>query len=218
MPRIARSPIETVAHDVFLLHLLQPPNRMNPQDFFLNKREPAGALDSARLSRSVRFRKHLVLVGAFATMASLVGAGCGGAGELDSRATIPACEGTVLGCDVDGNGVRDDVDRSIATRFPSSASGSRSVLTQLARTHQSFLRDGENAAALRADATTLDHAIACVDVVQGLAARGDVAWERSQVFNTPERVSAYARAQRSFVGLILFAPTDTSIPSCTSTR
>lgn len=165
---------------------------------------------------STRRARRLAGLAALLIAAGVVGAGCGG-GELDRSTPVPStpAPNSLIGVDANGNGVRDDVDQAIAARYASAATSSVYVLTQLAQVHQSFLRDVGDPAALRADATALDRAIACVNLVQGSAATGDTAWERSQVFNTQERISAYSQAQRNLVGLILFAPTDISTASCT---
>ena len=103
---------------------------------------------------------------------------------------------TLAGFDVNGNGVRDDIDRTIATRYGTSPKAFRGALIS-ARAHQQVLTLGITSEAnARSSLTSSSRA--------GICAGGDfesVGFKASQelnriflqTYNTPERLSAKSR-------------------------
>lgn len=103
---------------------------------------------------------------------------------------------TVAGVDINGNGIRDDVELAIFNKYPGKSNIKiRAAELQYAMTEQMFLTDVFDQQTWKAVAETSDRAYLC-------AARNipeseidmQVKWVEHLVRNTPERESAYQKA------------------------
>lgn len=115
----------------------------------------------------------------------------------------PGSEGnaTIAGIDSDGDGVRDDIQRSIALSHPESAR-KRAALSHLAVGSQEVLLNAQDpASAIRSIRDQLNDA-ACLYQLLGLDEGGELALElEAQLLNTSERFSAADLANRHFSGM-----------------
>lgn len=119
-------------------------------------------------------------------------------------------DATLLGVDINNNGVRDDVERYIALTYPNSAK-TRLILTYLTKDFQEVLKLPVNS---RADSlalrdqlhTTLD----CMYYLFKDEARNKLSDIKNRVFNTFDRIKAYAQYDRQLAGEVSQIPRDPS--------
>lgn len=140
----------------------------------------------------------------FIVMLSLF-AGCGGAGsskasgssdQINGIVVPPAPDPTVnssslAGVDVDGNGIRDDIDRMLATMFGTNAA-THALAVRFSQTEQAALL-------APSPATTAAHVreVSCIRDRVLLTELGKVT---RSTLNTPERARAYATAFAGVAG------------------
>ena len=115
---------------------------------------------------------------------ALAGAGCG----KDADSGTPACEATIPGCDVDNNGIRDDVQTSIDERLVNQSE--RNALRQMARAMQRIIQTTTTAHFdLQRE---YDRAVVCETYASGYdKTLTDSRWLDSTMFDTPSRLRAY---------------------------
>jgi hypothetical protein len=112
---------------------------------------------------------------------------------------------TLEGIDSDGDGVRDDIERYIALRYPAQES-LRTPLMAYAAASQDFILVAHDRLSARAISDRRDLATQCLvsrTPDNGFAIRDDVL---SQQLNTPVRRSAYDDADRYLSGMIFTPP------------
>ncbi|QQR78713.1 MAG: hypothetical protein IPJ68_00280 [Candidatus Moraniibacteriota bacterium] len=110
----------------------------------------------------------------------------------------------LLGIDVNGNGVRDDIERYIVFAYPDSTK-KREALMQNARTLNDYLRDHEDKTKTRENGKTGDRAIDCLAHVfnDDLEASNKAGEELDAKFlNTKERSRAYRKADVQMSGCV----------------
>lgn len=167
--------------------------------------------------------RRLMILSAAAMLAACGGDSGGGSGTppvqnepptpaqqvaaLESSGAIPSLDRTagLMGTDADANGVRDDVDRHIATTYPEAAQ--RAAATQFARAMQEALTaDLGDAASTKAIAARGSRAVNCIytrfaGASSPTHAPARVAEDvRSITANTRERLSAYLAYARALNG------------------
>ena len=125
-----------------------------------------------------------------------------------------AGKATLAGIDSDHDGVRDDVQRWIATTFPDSEK-TRAAVTQMAKAMQSMLLSAEDEKSSRMNAIARNRAAFCISFVRdqllGSASDAyDLKREIEAVYlNTAERTRAWLRAD-SHLGGMYSVPDDLS--------
>lgn len=120
-------------------------------------------------------------------------------------------DGSLLGVDLNDDGVRDDIERLIQERHPDSER-TRAALDQLARAMQSVLRDAGDAEKTLSNRRSLDEATWCATAVLGTSSRALAIWLHDETYNTLDRALAYFTAQ-SHLGAIAIPPDD-GISAC----
>ena len=103
-----------------------------------------------------------------------------------------AGKATLQGIDSDGDGVRDDIQRYIASTYPNSEK-TRATLTQNTKAFQDTLEGASDKNKSIANAIALGHAIECLDFVRPTDARTLGSLLRAEILNTEERSRAYIK-------------------------
>ena len=119
---------------------------------------------------------------------------------------------TLQGIDSDGDGLRDDVQRHIYTRY--SDAPRQKALTQLAKSCQAMLVATGDKAQATVAAQTMNHAVDCVFTVDPDNVVDRVEEIEGQVVNTGARTEAYATANALLSGTT-FAVSQTPANVCT---
>lgn len=131
---------------------------------------------------------------------------------LEDAGEIPRLDrsDSLAGPDVDGNGVRDDIDAWIARKLPPGQQ--RVAVTQLARAMQAtVLVDVEDGVALRRVTDLGSHAVSCVHDAWGADTAGASSWVsdiESMTTSTKKRLLAYLAYDRALSGKVISMPTE----------
>ncbi len=150
--------------------------------------------------------------------AALLLAACGGENppapeastieDLERTGQLPALDRSedLLGPDLDGNGVRDDIDAWIAREEENPAR--RAALAQLARAFRAALLTGGDPAAAQDAARRQTRAVACVMARSRSPAEGShaVSDMRKMSANTKQRVQAYLAYSAALDGAVMSLP------------
>ena len=115
---------------------------------------------------------------------------------------------TVAGIDIDGNGVRDDVDAWLSARFPEP--GQRAAALQAAKALQAVLTLPEGQQAARAASRRVTDAAQCVFMRFPVASNTNPAVVSHELealtFNTPPRQRAYRAYNKALSGSVAPLP------------
>ena len=161
-------------------------------------------------TRAARFSLALIAMAGFVAGG---GAGCS-RNSADADGPPSACELTLLGCDADGNGVRDDVQRQVEQKYPLSQR-SREALFQDARALQHYLSDDATDSGPRTAQQAVD-AVDCMDHVLGLDEAGAaIKWMRRIMFNRADRLEGYIQRSGKGLGGAVFAQHNELKEACT---
>ena len=133
--------------------------------------------------------------------------------QAESTGAVPALnhDNTVLGPDVNGNGIRDDIDIYIAAQPDTPAQ--KAALSQMAAALQaSLVVDTTNSASLLAVSTKIMNGIACLyeDSVYSEAAHQKVDDFQKITVDTMIRLHAYEKYNQAMSGSVTKAPTGNS--------
>ena len=111
-------------------------------------------------------------------------------------ADLAALQEALAGIDADHDGLRDDVQRWIATNY-SHSEKTRAALRQKARALQAYIEDGNDPAKARRDAVAIDNASECLEAI-----RGDFYYINrdfdSVVLNTYPRLKTYLDIDKKY--------------------
>lgn len=120
---------------------------------------------------------------------------------------IPALDRTtsLLGTDIDGNGVRDDLDAYINS-LPDTPVQKKALRQHAAALNAALAVDLTNQAAVDAVSVSTSNAASCNELVYG-----DAAWKHSKdifkyIINTKERFVAYMKYNQALSGRVLDFP------------
>jgi hypothetical protein len=120
---------------------------------------------------------------------------------------------SIAGIDSDADGVRDDLEQYIASRYPNSAR-TREALLQLAADFQLATLNRASHELSRARARAIDETISCVVAVSGDYADAVSRLEQEHT-NTMERLRAYAEYDDHLLGLsVRLPPEDYGTTAC----
>lgn len=121
---------------------------------------------------------------------------------------------TLLGIDIDSDGVRDDIQRYIYFSYPDNAKV-RAALTQAAIEYQGLLSQSADHDAAFNHATKMARHGECLDYIQGETASDTLAALKAAVLNTKARSLAFIEYSNSLGGeIILGAPVQDWKNSC----
>lgn len=120
---------------------------------------------------------------------------------------------SLAGIDSDSDGLRDDVERLIATSFPTSEKIQYAAL-QLAKAYSTSLLDGANSPLAMSDDRSIAYAIDCLYYVSPGGASSIIGQIEASLANTATRVQAYLATQFSGSGADESLPSQSQSKAC----
>jgi hypothetical protein len=112
---------------------------------------------------------------------------------------------TIAGIDSDSDGVRDDLQRYVAIKYPSSYE-TRVSLEKLIKAQTNMMINANNSNAVRSQMGQLDKATECLFYIRPNDAHLVAKDIWSKILNTPQRLSAYLTADQYASGSVLSIP------------
>lgn len=142
---------------------------------------------------------------------------CGGGGS-SNQANTPELEGlppdpgeagkvTLEGIDSDKDGVRDDIQRYIATEYPHSEK-TRRVLTDMAKANQEFLLSADDKDKVLEATKEQSKQVSCIFYIDPQKAYQMQKELTAEILNTEERVRTWIKADAHLGGMSFSLPDD----------
>jgi hypothetical protein len=150
-------------------------------------------LISIDLGRLLMLKNELLASVVVAMTLSITGCGGGGGGgDSSTQRSLPADPGasatvSVEGVDTNGNGVRDEVERSVSSNTPADADFNATM--QVAAAYQKMVLSPEPST--REDALALFGAVACAGRDGNVFNGYEGSYLLEQTFDTPDRMAKY---------------------------